>query len=266
MKEYDYDFRTGDGKIYLISCETCGKKTIVSEGHKRYCPVCGPDTVANINVVPYKDADGCDTGTSIPLIGQETNVMNKEGNMEKGTVAVKLYGQYFEIGDIVKVYSQQSKLTGRLAGVEGIDSNGKCEALHIDASSEYNGRPLMRVPTSSIASISLMRPNTREMRKLIAETSIGKIVAYTCGDIPYPGIAIDFIPDGEKFEAPVVLAEVKEACDDTGLKRSEFHLRPYVAKERGSLDENGKPVVGKVSWDAPYDDICLFDDEFANEE
>lgn len=48
-----FDFRTaserktGDG--YVAHCETCGHDSIIGIHHKRYCPICGPGTVANVS-------------------------------------------------------------------------------------------------------------------------------------------------------------------------------------------------------------------------
>ena len=47
------DFRTEaekkTGLGYTAKCETCGRSSIVSVHHGRYCPVCGPGTVANVS-------------------------------------------------------------------------------------------------------------------------------------------------------------------------------------------------------------------------
>ena len=188
--------------------------------------------------------------------------------MAEGTLAYRINGEYFEVGDIVEVdgnyviCGEKIIHTGRIAEIYAGDGINEDEIL-LDESSEYESKKI-RIPVRRI--VSIVKRKQPIEQKITVNTSIGKIVAYTCGDIMYPGIAIDFIPNGEKFQAPVVLAEVKEACEDTRLTRPEFHLRPYVSDVRGSVDEDGRHVVGKVSWDAPFSDICLMDDEFANEE
>ena len=47
-----WDFRTDaekkTGLGYVPKCETCGHSSIVGVHHGRYCPICGPGTVANV--------------------------------------------------------------------------------------------------------------------------------------------------------------------------------------------------------------------------
>lgn len=48
-----WDFRTEEEKKnglgYVTKCETCGYDLLVGVHHGRYCPVCGPETVANVS-------------------------------------------------------------------------------------------------------------------------------------------------------------------------------------------------------------------------
>ena len=47
------DFRTETEKKtglgYIAKCETCGHESIVGVHHGRYCPICGPGTIANVS-------------------------------------------------------------------------------------------------------------------------------------------------------------------------------------------------------------------------
>lgn len=47
-----WDFRTEEEKKnglgYVTKCETCGYDSLVGVHHGRYCPICGPGTVANV--------------------------------------------------------------------------------------------------------------------------------------------------------------------------------------------------------------------------
>lgn len=47
------DFRTETEKKtglgYTARCETCGHESIVGVHHGRYCPICGPGTIANVS-------------------------------------------------------------------------------------------------------------------------------------------------------------------------------------------------------------------------
>ena len=86
-------------------------------------------------------------------------------------------------------------------------------------------------------------------------TSMGKLIATVGGEEEYPGIEISIQPEGEQ---PVVLAlaEVVEAgydCDG----EAHFHLRPYIGKYPNQADENGVQITGKISCDAPMDDIVI---------
>lgn len=86
-------------------------------------------------------------------------------------------------------------------------------------------------------------------------TSMGKLIATVGGEEEYPGIEISIQPEGEQ---PVVLAlaEVVEAgydCDGEAC----FHLRPYIDKYPNQADENGVQITGKISCDAPMDDIVI---------
>lgn len=52
-----FDFREEHekeaGTGYVIHCETCGHDSIVGHHHKRYCPICGPNTVTNIRFTRF---------------------------------------------------------------------------------------------------------------------------------------------------------------------------------------------------------------------
>ena len=47
------DFRTEEEKEtglgYIAKCETCGHASLVGIHHGRYCPVCGPEIIANVS-------------------------------------------------------------------------------------------------------------------------------------------------------------------------------------------------------------------------
>lgn len=45
----------GKEPAYIISCDSCGRRSVVSSDHKRYCPVCGPDAVTPISVTRYEE-------------------------------------------------------------------------------------------------------------------------------------------------------------------------------------------------------------------
>ena len=50
----------GEKPAYVIKCDSCGKTSLVSKYHKRYCPVCGPDTITPIEISKY-NAEGMKT-------------------------------------------------------------------------------------------------------------------------------------------------------------------------------------------------------------
>lgn len=45
----------GKQPAFIIECESCGKKSIVSDEHGRYCPICGPDVITPITVTKYEE-------------------------------------------------------------------------------------------------------------------------------------------------------------------------------------------------------------------
>lgn len=40
----------GKKPAFVIDCDCCGRRSIVSEEHKCYCPVCGPDVITPVTV------------------------------------------------------------------------------------------------------------------------------------------------------------------------------------------------------------------------
>lgn len=97
--------------------------------------------------------------------------------------------------------------------------------------------------------------------KIIAkETGLGTLIAEESGDTMYPGIDISIRRNGMTYG--LALAEVVEAGDETGRAEPEFHLRPFVAAEKGTKDETGTPIPRRITWDAPFADICIKADDF----
>ena len=47
----------GKKPAFIIKCDCCANLSVVSDEHKRYCPVCGPDVIAPITVAPYSEDD-----------------------------------------------------------------------------------------------------------------------------------------------------------------------------------------------------------------
>ena len=125
----------------------------------------------------------------------------------------------------------------------------------------FNGsdlRDLRPEEAESVRSASKADPGMK------VATSMGTIIASESGfGDGYPGIWIDFQPKGRAYGIGIALIEVKEAGEETGLSAPEFHFRPFVAEEAGTLDENGTMIPGKISNDAPFGDICISASEFA---
>lgn len=95
-----------------------------------------------------------------------------------------------------------------------------------------------------------------------ANTSLGELIATVGGEEEYPGIEISLLPEGEEYPIVLALAEVVEAgydCDG----EARFHLRPYIGKHPNQSDENGYQISGKISADAPMDDIVITPEDIA---
>jgi len=46
---------SGKKPAFIIDCDTCGKRSVVSDEHKKYCPVCGPATITSILHTKYSN-------------------------------------------------------------------------------------------------------------------------------------------------------------------------------------------------------------------
>ena len=44
---------SGQKPAFIIECGSCGRRSMVSAEHRRYCPVCGPDVVVPIRITEY---------------------------------------------------------------------------------------------------------------------------------------------------------------------------------------------------------------------
>ena len=97
-----------------------------------------------------------------------------------------------------------------------------------------------------------------EVKKIEVPTSLGKIVVTECGDSKnYPGVMLEFVPEGSDCPIGIALAEVVETTGDTEREEAVFHLRHYVNAQTHMYDEDGNHVPGKISPDAPFEDIQL---------
>ena len=99
--------------------------------------------------------------------------------------------------------------------------------------------------------------------KIEVQTTLGKILVTECGDARnYPGVSLEFVPASSDCPVGIALAEVTEATEETGRKEAAFHLRPYVNANSHMCDEDGQRVNGKISPDAPFEDIQLTCEDF----
>ena len=49
QEEYNFCL-IGKEPAYRIRCDSCGKTSLISKEHKRYCPICGPGAITPITI------------------------------------------------------------------------------------------------------------------------------------------------------------------------------------------------------------------------
>ena len=56
------DYRTEEEKksnvAYVVTCNSCGRESVVGESHGRYCPYCGPDTITPVHIKKVEGKPG----------------------------------------------------------------------------------------------------------------------------------------------------------------------------------------------------------------
>lgn len=53
MEEHNFCL-AGKEPAFRIRCDSCGKTSLVSDEHKRYCPFCGPNVITPLDITMLK--------------------------------------------------------------------------------------------------------------------------------------------------------------------------------------------------------------------
>ena len=94
--------------------------------------------------------------------------------------------------------------------------------------------------------------------KMRETSSVGTIeVSHNGYGEEYPGISVNFIPSANKdLVIPLAMVEVVEGGRDFN-DETELLVRTYVSNEKNGKDMNGEPYKGKISENAPINNVSL---------